>query len=92
MTMEHNNSKDTKLKQKKSITKLLLPSKTPNKVGVEVIRSPTIRKKERNMKLEYSEELELPRSPLMVSKRPLSLDVQSLSSLQNDSGMEEVDH
>lgn len=92
MTMEHNNttSKDAKLKQKKSISKLLMPSKTPNKVGVEPVRSLSMRYKEKTLRFEYTDELEPPKSPLMVSKRPLSLDVQSLHSLQGANCAEEV--
>lgn len=92
MTMEHNNSnsKDTKLKQKKSISKLLMPSKIPNKVGVEPVRSLSMRYKEKTLKFEYIDELEPPKTPLMVSKRPLSLDVHSLNSFQNVNCLRDV--
>lgn len=91
MTMERSNSKEPKIKQKKSISKLLMPSKTPNKVGVEPVRSPSMRTKERNIKYDSAEEIEPPRSPLMVSKRPLSLDVQSLNSLKNENYLDDED-
>lgn len=75
MTMEPSR-KETKIKQKKSISKLLLPNKTPNKVGVAVPRNNSANRKG-NSKLESTD---VTKSPLAISKRPLSLDVQSLNS------------
>lgn len=77
MTMEQKIS-PTKVKQKRSINKLLMPHKIPNKVGVAVSRSQSA--KTQNPRLGSScEETEAPRSPLNTRDRPLSLDVSNLS-------------
>lgn len=75
MTMERNTN-ETKIKQKKSISKLLLPNKTPNKVGIIVPQNNNSSRKA-NSKSESSDPS---KSPLAIMKRPLSLDVQSLNS------------
>lgn len=84
MTMETENSSpnNSKLSQKKSIKKLLLPSKNPNKVGIVITRAQsTIRRKKPN-----DDEAHLPKSPIIVSRRPLSLDVSNISPTHSESG------
>ena len=67
-----NSSPSTKLKQKKSIGKLLLPNKVPNRVGIALSRSPS-RKDAVTL-----DQVDSPRN-LAVYRRPLSLDLSNLT-------------
>ncbi|KAK9718065.1 Endonuclease-reverse transcriptase [Popillia japonica] len=83
MTMEQNpsNQKNTKLKQKKSISKLMLPKKIPNKVGVLnktqsiETKKPVINSLE---KLRADSDSSSQSSP-DISRRPLNLALASMA-------------
>ncbi|XP_017768616.1 PREDICTED: 72 kDa inositol polyphosphate 5-phosphatase [Nicrophorus vespilloides] len=84
MTMESNQttgSPSSKLTQKKSIKKFLLPSKAPNKVGIVITRTQSTRKHYEKLDIEEN----LPKSPIIVSRRPLSLDMANINS-DSDNG------
>lgn len=68
-------------KQKRTLGKLLLPNKIPNKVGVLDGGECQSVRCEQNTRVELCCAItDARRSPLAVSRRPLSLDVSSLSS------------
>jgi hypothetical protein len=73
MTMEQSNS-NAKFKQKKSLSRYLLPNKIPNKVGVAVIRSQSARE----TRADHCDDTHCKRS-MTISKRPLSLNVSNMS-------------
>ncbi|KAF2898796.1 hypothetical protein ILUMI_07381 [Ignelater luminosus] len=77
MTMEQSHtSPNSKFKQKKSVSKFLLPSKVPNKVGIAVARSASSGRKEQNARLELCCAVtDIPKSPIAVSQRPLSVGI-----------------
>ena len=77
MTMEQSSAK---FKQKKSLSKYLLPSKIPNKVGVAVIRSQSAREN----RAEHGDESHCKRA-MTISKRPLSLNVSNMSPKKESS-------
>lgn len=84
MTMEQiHTSPNSKSKQKKSVSKFLLPSKVPNKVGVAVTRSASSGQKEQNARLELCCAVtDIPKSPIAVLQRPLSVGI-TLSQVNN---------
>ncbi|XP_019872159.1 inositol polyphosphate 5-phosphatase E isoform X2 [Aethina tumida] len=66
-------SRPTKLKHKNTFTSLLLPNKTPNKVGVAVGRSQSAKDHSSCRKFTPSEN----NIDITISKRPLSFDVSN---------------
>lgn len=77
MTMEQGNSH--KYKQKKSLSRYLLPNKIPNKVGVAVNRTQSAREP----RPDHDEAP--PKRSMTISKRPLSLNVSNMSPKKENS-------
>lgn len=69
-----------KYKQKRSLSKFLLPNKIPNKVGVAVTRSQSAR--DPRPAADLVDEVQCKRS-LTISKRPLSLNVTGMTPKQD---------
>lgn len=72
-------SRSLKEKPRNTLTKLLLPIKQPNKVGVAIVRSFSEHRKDYRRIVTDPTEINLPKSPIMVSRRPLSLDISAIS-------------
>ncbi|XP_044253459.1 inositol polyphosphate 5-phosphatase E isoform X2 [Tribolium madens] len=81
MTMESNSHK---FKQKKSLSRYLLPNKVPNKVGVAVNRSQSAREP----RGEHDEAP--PKRSMTISKRPLSLNVANMSPTKGNSNFLQI--